>query len=103
MLDSLDYNQGKALEKVLRNIEESFPVSSLYLDVSKGQVNTDEDIEIDEKIENYFLEIKEQLDYCEKVGMDKLDMLNILLNSEPYCNYKALIEKFEMLKGEVNE
>ena len=103
LFDSLDYNQGKTLEKVLSNIEESFPVSSLYLDVSKGQVNTDENIETDEKIENYFLEIKEQLDYCEKVGMDKLDMLNILLSSEPYCNHKALIEKFEMLKGETNE
>ena len=94
--ESLDGNQLKALDRVIKNIEESFPTSTLYLDASQGKV-AQEDIEKenDEKIEKLYEEIKSDLEYCIKIGKSKDEMLKLLLNTEPYCYYEKLKDKFE--------
>lgn len=92
--ESLDYNQVKLFEKILANIENCFPTSLMYLDASKGKVNIDADNV--QEIDRLYNDINEQLDYCSKIGMDRLDVLKILLKTEPFCKCEKLKEKFDI-------
>ena len=89
--ESLDSEQIKMLDGLIDGIENSFPSSSIYLDVSKGEIK--ENIEFN--IEELYDQIKQQVQYCENLGMDKLKAIKTLLNTEPYCYHKELKEKFE--------
>ena len=42
-----------------------------------------------------YKEICDYLDYSERIGLNKNSVLEILLKSEPYCNYKSLCEMFK--------
>ncbi|MEG1008936.1 MAG: ATP-binding protein [Clostridia bacterium] len=91
MLEStLNQEQLKVLSLFLDNIENSFPSSSIYLDASKGDIKT-ENIEI----ESLYEEIKTQLNYCDKIGINSEEMLKVLLKTEPYCNYEKLKDMFQ--------
>lgn len=93
--ETLDPNQLKALDRVLKIIEERFPTNSLYLDASQGKVIDPENEEKNEIIERLYNEIKENLEYCFSVGMDKKTTLDALLKTEPYCNYEKLRDMFK--------
>ena len=50
---------------------------------------------IEFNIEELYDQIKQQVQYCENLGMDKLKAIKTLLNTEPYCYHKELKEKLE--------
>ena len=81
-------NQYKLVEKLLIHLEENFPVSTMYLDVSKGQISQ----ENNQEIENLFEDLKENMDVVRKQGLDEKITLKELLRVEPYCNEKELVE-----------
>lgn len=93
---SLNKEQLKLLSTIIENIEDYFPIQSLYLDEAKGNINFDNDEDIDTLLD----EIKTQIDFCKEHGINSEIMLKELLSSEPYCNYDELKEK---LKTEVVE
>lgn len=93
--ESLDKNQWKCLEDLLKQLEMGFPVNTIYLDVAKGKVSSNK---LNIKFEEMYNEIMEQIGYAKSNGMDYIRYAKLFINSEPYCNYKEVIEK---VKGEV--
>ena len=91
----MDSSQLKIFNSLINNIEASFPTSSIYLDVSKGEIKDNNINDID----SLYFEVLEQLVYFENIGLDKQEALKILLNTEPYCNYNELKEKFNKELG----
>ncbi len=94
--ESLDSNQLKYFDKIITNLEKMFPSTSLYLDASKGKIMDESSVVTDEEIEELYNEICDSLKYSEKMSLNKESVLESLLKSEPYCNYKELIEKFKI-------
>ncbi|MGL4762497.1 MAG: ATP-binding protein [Sarcina sp.] len=86
--EMFDKNQYKLVEKLLSHLEDNFPISTMYLDASKGQINQ----ENNQLIDSLFNDLKENMEALEKQGLDKQVMLKELLRVEPYCNKKELIE-----------
>lgn len=93
--ETLNPNQLKALDIALNIIEEQFPTNSLYLDASQGKVIEPENDENNEVIEKLYNEIKESLELCASIGMNKETALDALLKTEPYCNYEKLRSMFK--------
>lgn len=93
--EKMDSSQLKIFNSLINNIESSFPTSSIYLDVSKGEIKENNTNDID----SLYFEVQEQLVYFENIGLDKQEALKILLNTEPYCNYNELKEKFNKELG----
>ena len=73
-----------------------FPSTSLYIDASKGKINEEPENANEEEIQEMYNEICDSLDYSGKMGLNKSSVLESLLKSEPYCNYKELIDKFKI-------
>ncbi len=90
---SLDADKLELLNLAINCIESSFPTTSLYLDASKGEIK-DEDYDINELYD----ELRMQMEWCDNNGFNSEEMLDLLLKTEPYCNYSELKE---MLKCEV--
>lgn len=95
--NSLEIEQIKLLETFIKNIELTFPTTSIYLDTSKGEINNEEELEIEELYE----EIKQQLKYAKEHNLIVEEILEILLKTEPYCKYYHELE--EKLGGIINE
>lgn len=88
---SLNNEQLRLLLVIIENIENYFPIHSVYLDEAKGNIS----LESNENIDNLINEIKIQLRYCEENNLDSQIMLKELLKTEPYCNYRELKEILE--------
>ena len=93
---SLNKNQLKQFEALLRQLEAGFPVNALYIDAAKGKINCEE-TEIN--LKEMFDEVMEQIEYVRSNGMDYIKYAKLFIKSEPYCKYQELVEK---LKGELN-
>ena len=90
LLGSLDHNEQKVLETLLQNIEQNFPASRVYLDVADGEISQpSEDID---KMKN---DIEVQLEQAVTLGLSRDDLLNILLNTEPYSKFNELRQLFQ--------
>ncbi|WP_415990921.1 ATP-binding protein [Intestinibacter bartlettii] len=92
--DSLDEKQTNLLEKTLRYIEENFPVDTLYIDMTKGDISSNqeknkEDLEFKKLYEDILLEIE----FAKKYGMNEKNFIRLLMKSEPYCNNSLLLKK----------
>lgn len=96
---SLDRNQLKHFELLLKQLEDEFPVNALYIDVSKGKIN-DEKIQVQN--DEIYKEIMEQIDYAKNNGMDFMKYAKAFINSEPYCNYTEVVKRIEGELG-INE
>lgn len=92
---SLDKAQLSLLDNMLRHLEESFPVNTMYLDVSKGIIN---EIKEDKSTKMLFKEVMEQVEFAKKTGLDYLMILNSFIKTEPYCNDKNLVKELNELK-----
>ncbi len=90
---SLDADKLELLNLAINCIESSFPITSLYLDASKGEIK-DEYYDINKLYD----ELRMQMEWCDNNGFNSEEMLDLLLKTEPYCNYSELKE---MLKCEV--
>lgn len=89
LMESLDTQQKQLLNILLRDIEKSFPTSTLYLDVSKGHL-VEESENVDTQ-NNYDL-ILQQIDAAKNRGMDVSLIINSFLKLEPYCLDKELVK-----------
>ena len=87
----LEPKQITMLNNVLSLIEESIPNNQIYLDTANNVYNQENNQEIEEMIS----QINEMLNVAEKLNINKQDLLNNILKTEPYVNYKKLEEVFK--------
>lgn len=96
----LESKQLTLLNNILCLIEESIPTNQIYLDTANNVYNQEvPNLEIDEMIS----QIDEMLNLAEQLKLDKNQMLQSILRTEPYCNYKELSESFKEMSSEYYE
>lgn len=87
--NKLDKDAQRTFETLLQSIEQNFPASRIYLDVASGEVRQPaEDID---KMKN---DIETQLAQSAGIGLSRDELLNILLNTEPYSKFDDLRQLF---------
>ncbi len=87
--NSLDQPGQRVLGMLLQNIEQNFPASSVYLDVADGEMQavvTD----TSEIVDN--LEV--QLSFAEQLGLSRVELLSMLLKTEPYSKNEEVQKIF---------
>lgn len=95
--ETLDGVQIKKLDSVIKLLEESFPTSSLYIDVAKG--NIEEKVFDKDIIEDLWRELQDDINYIKTNNLDVLAYYKRFLKVEPYCHYaeikKMILEKIK--------
>ena len=79
------------LNNILTLIEESLPNNQIYLDTANNVYNQGNNNEMEDLI----TQITEMLNIAEQMDIDKEELLNSILKTEPYVNYKELEERFK--------
>lgn len=83
MLEStLNIKQLRSLNELLIQLEESFPISTLYIDASKGKVNENREVIHTDEL---FGQVMEQIEFAMKNNMDYKEIGNAFIKTEPYC------------------
>lgn len=96
----LESKQLTLLNNILCLIEESIPTNQIYLDTANNVYNQEvPNLEIDEMIS----QIDEMLNLAEQLKLDKNQMLQSILRTEPYCNYKELSKNFKEMSSDYYE
>lgn len=93
--ETLNDNQIRMLNAVIKTLEESFPVAALYVDAAKGNVeehNTSDDIG---DIEDVWDDLQLQIDYIKKNNLSIVDYYKAFQRVEPYCNYPEIIKRIQ--------
>lgn len=96
---SLDKNQLRLLDNLIKEIENNFPIDSFYLDASKGSLKKEVNLEVKKQYE----EIKESIEYLKKENKDYIGILRIYMRSQPYCLNDELVEKLKKLEKKYME
>lgn len=91
---SLNLKQLKYLNEMITQLEERFPITNLYVDVAKGKV-VEQSVEDDERIEELYAQLKEQVEYAKESGMDYKVIAKAFISTEPYCNYNEVISRIK--------
>jgi len=81
----LDQEAQRTFETLLQTIEQNFPASRVYLDVASGEIS-----QPTEDIEKMKQDIEVQLAQAGSIGLSRGELLNILLNTEPYSKFAEL-------------
>lgn len=93
----LESNQLTLLNNILRIIEENIPNNQIYLDTANNVFNQENnDLELSELIS----QINDMLNMAGRLNIDKKELLQNILKTEPYVNYKELADKFEEMSSE---
>ena len=95
---TLDEQEIKLLNSVLNTIESAFPVQALYVDVAKGKIEEKKDDK--EIIDKIWDDLQLQIEYVKKNNLPVKDYYKMFMKVEPYCNYKAIVER---IKEEINQ
>lgn len=90
LINNLDKEQQNLLETFIKNIEMTFPTTSIYVDTAKGEI----DNEKQQEIEELYDEINKQLEFAKNNNLEVKELLEIILKTEPYCRYSELVDKF---------
>lgn len=92
--ETLDDKQIKMLERIIATLEESFPVSALYVDAAKG--NIEEKKQDDSEVVDYLWnELQVQMEYVKNNHLHLLEYYNMFMKVEPYCNYKEITQRIQ--------
>ena len=92
--ETLDDKQIKMLERIIATLEESFPVSALYVDAAKG--NIEEKKQDDSEVIDYLWnELQVQMEYVKNNHLHLLEYYNMFMKVEPYCNYKEITQRIQ--------
>lgn len=92
--ETLDDKQIKMLERIIATLEESFPVSALYVDAAKG--NIEEKKQDDSEVVDYLWnELQAQMEYVKNNNLHLLEYYNMFMKVEPYCNYKEITQRIQ--------
>lgn len=92
----LSTEQMRMVENLLDTIEQSFPSSTLYVDVAKGEYTEN----ISNSTKEVFDKVMEQVTVALKINMNVRNLLVTFMNCEPYCLDKKLME---LLKEEIKK
>ncbi|MGL4742331.1 MAG: ATP-binding protein [Sarcina sp.] len=85
--ETLNAKQQRLFNTLIQTLEENFPIATLYLDVSKGNIITEEDNDNENK---FYYEILENIEFAKINNMDYIDLLKKILSVEPYCKIESL-------------
>ena len=86
---TLDESQLGLLNSVINTIEEAFPVSALYVDAAKGNVE-DKKIEPGDDFERVWDDLQTQMAYVRAHGLSEKLYYQAFLKVEPYCNVEEI-------------
>jgi hypothetical protein len=89
LLNSLDHAGQHVLETLLRNVEQNFPASSVYLDVADGELQTR-----NADTKKLADDLKAQLEYADQLGFSHDELLSMLLKTEPYSKSEELKDMY---------
>lgn len=84
--ESLNIEQIGLLEQVVKEIEESIPVSTLYVDVAKGNVEAKKNKEIEELWKDLAL----QIEYVRKNKLQLKNYCMAFMRVEPYSRFEEI-------------
>ena len=90
LLETMESEQLKLLDSVIKGIEEAFPVNALYVDMAKGAIE-----ECNEEIEDVWDELQIQMDYVKSKGLHIVEYYKAFMNTEPYCNYEEIKKRIQ--------
>lgn len=91
--ETLDDKQVKMLDAVINLLEDAFPVSAMYVDAAKG--NIEEKTIEDDYIETLWQELQTQIEYVKSNGLDMVAYYTMFMKVEPYCNYEEIKERIK--------
>lgn len=86
---TLDESQLRLLGSVINTIEAAFPVSALYVDAAKGNVE-DKKIEPGDEFEKIWDDLQTQMAYVRAQGLSERLYYQAFLKVEPYCNVEEI-------------
>ena len=86
---TLDEAQLRLLSSVINTIETAFPVSALYVDAAKGNVE-DKKIEPGDDFERVWDDLQTQMAYVRAHGLSERFYYQAFLKVEPYCNIEEI-------------
>lgn len=89
LCQSLDDSQLKLLNSAINAIEEAFPVSALYVDAAKGNIE-DRKIEPGDEFERVWEDLQIQMEYVRRKGLSEKAYYQTFLKVEPYCNSEEI-------------
>lgn len=92
---TLDDKQIKMLDSVIKTLEESFPVSALYVDAAKGNVEEHKTDNKKSEIDAVWKELQVQIAYIKENNLPVLDYYKAFQKVEPYCNYPEIKERIQ--------
>lgn len=92
---TLDESQLKLLSSVINTIEEAFPVSALYVDAAKGNVE-DKKIEQGDDFERVWDDLQTQMAYVRAHGLSERLYYQAFLKVEPYCNVEEIKNRIRL-------
>lgn len=95
LTNTLDQKGQRVLETLIKNIEDNFPASSIYLDVADGEISTS--VHDSQKIVDDF---EVQLSFAEQFGLSRDELISMLLKSEPYSSSEAIKAMYTNLQEE---
>ena len=87
----LEPKQLTMLNNIFCLIEESIPNNQIYLDTANNVYSQ----ENSQEIEDMIFQIKEMLKVADQINIDKEELLNNILKTEPYVRYKELKDIFK--------
>ena len=92
--ETLNNNQVKMLDSIIKLLEENFPTSAVYYDVAKGDI---EEKTVDkDQIEEIWAELQKNIEYIKENHLDIVRYYTAFLKVEPYCKYPEIKERIQM-------
>ena len=92
---TLDESQLRLLSSVINTIEAAFPVSALYVDAAKGNVE-DKKIEPGDDFERVWDDLQTQMAYVRAQGLSERLYYQAFLKVEPYCNVEEIKNRIRL-------
>lgn len=87
------------LNSVIELLEEAFPVTAVYVDVAKGNIEEKPPID-DGYIDKLWEGLQTQIEYVKLHNLDVVSYYNMFLKVEPYCNF---VQIKNMIKEELKK
>ena len=92
---TLDESQLRLLSYVINTLEVAFPVSALYVDAAKGNVE-DKKIESGDDFERVWDDLQTQMTYVRAHGLSERLYYQAFLKVEPYCNVEEIKNRIRL-------
>ena len=100
LIESLDSDQKRLLENYLRLAEENLPLNQLYVDL-----NNEERVNVRKEKEAEKEAVAQISMYLENISSspDRDTLIQVLMQTDPFCNYKSIVEMLRKELGSEHE